>query len=108
MLRVLKIPTNFGVVPQSFCQNQNPVQDQDQDHDITLDFNTRISHIEDIYQILFRSANSFESYCVHSKISRMYSQTDRQADGIFFYLFCLLRHKKNEHSSKGENVFSLM
>ena len=35
--------TKFGIVPQSFCQNQNPVQDQDQDqdHDFTLDFNTR-------------------------------------------------------------------
>ena len=30
----------FGVVPQSLCQNQNPVQDQDQDHDFTF-FNTR-------------------------------------------------------------------
>ena len=41
MLCVLKIPTKFGVVPQSFFQNHNPVQDQDQDHDFTLDFNTR-------------------------------------------------------------------
>ena len=43
MLCVLKIPTKFGVIPQSFFQNQNPVQDedQDQDHDFTLDFNTR-------------------------------------------------------------------
>ena len=43
MLCVLKIPTKFGVVPQSFFQTQNPVQDedQDQDHDFTLDFNTR-------------------------------------------------------------------
>ena len=43
MLCVLKIPTKFSVVPQSFFQNQNPVQDedQDQDHDFTLDFNTR-------------------------------------------------------------------
>ena len=43
MLCVLKIPTKFGVVPQSFFQNQNPVQDegQDQDHDFTLDFHTR-------------------------------------------------------------------
>ena len=42
MLCVLKIPTEFDVVPQSFFQNQNPVQDedQDQDHDFTLDFNT--------------------------------------------------------------------
>ena len=43
MLCVFKIPIKFGVVPQSFFQNQNPVQDedQDQDHDFTLDFNTR-------------------------------------------------------------------
>ena len=41
MLCVLKIPTKFGVVPQSFFQNQNPVQDEDQDHDFTLEFNTR-------------------------------------------------------------------
>ena len=37
MIYILKIPTKFGVVPQSFCRNQNPVQDQDRD----LDFNTR-------------------------------------------------------------------
>ena len=41
MLYIPKLPTKFGVVPQSFCQNQNPVQDQDQDHDSTFDFNTR-------------------------------------------------------------------
>ena len=43
MLCVLKILTKFGVVPQRFCENQNPVQDQDQyqDHDFTLNFNTR-------------------------------------------------------------------
>ena len=39
MLYVLKILTKFAVVPQSFFENQNP--DQDQDHDFTLDFNTR-------------------------------------------------------------------
>ena len=33
------MPTKFGVVPHSFCKNQNPVQDQD--HDFTLVFNTR-------------------------------------------------------------------
>ena len=40
---MLKISTKFGVTAQSFCENQNSVQDQDQDqdHDITLDFNTR-------------------------------------------------------------------
>ena len=31
MLCVLKIPTKFGVVLQSFYENQNPVQDQDHD-----------------------------------------------------------------------------
>ena len=33
----------FGAAPQSFCENENSVQDQnyDQDHDFTLDFNTR-------------------------------------------------------------------
>ena len=38
-----KISTKFGVAPQSFCENQNSVQDQDldQDHNFTLDSNTR-------------------------------------------------------------------
>ena len=31
MLHILKIPTKFGVVPQSSCQNQNPVEDQEHD-----------------------------------------------------------------------------
>ena len=40
---MLKISTEFGVAPQSFCENQNSVQnqDQDQDHNINLDSNTR-------------------------------------------------------------------
>ena len=43
ILHILKISTKFGVAPQSLCENQNSVQDQDldQDHDFTLDFNTR-------------------------------------------------------------------
>ena len=34
--------STFGVALQSFCENQNSVQDQDldQDHDFTVDFNT--------------------------------------------------------------------
>ena len=38
-----KLSTKFGVALQSFCENQNSVQDQDldQDHDFTLNFNTR-------------------------------------------------------------------
>ena len=39
ILYMLKISTKFGVAPQSFCENQNSVQNQD--HDITLDFDTR-------------------------------------------------------------------
>ena len=41
ILHILKISTKFGVAPQGFCENQNSVQDQNQDHDFTLDFNTR-------------------------------------------------------------------
>ena len=45
ILYMQKISTKFGVAPQSFCENQNSVQntDQDRDHDITstLNFNTR-------------------------------------------------------------------
>ena len=33
------MPTKFGVALQSFCESQNSFQDQD--HDFTLDFNTR-------------------------------------------------------------------
>ena len=45
ILYMLKISTQFGVAPQSFCENQNSVQNQhqDQDHDITLDFYTRLT-----------------------------------------------------------------
>ena len=38
---MLKVSIKFGSVPQSFCQNLNPVQDQDQDHNFILEFNTR-------------------------------------------------------------------
>ena len=39
LLYMLKISTKFGVARQSFCENQNSIQDQDQDHDITLVIN---------------------------------------------------------------------
>ena len=45
---------------------------------IGFQYQTYISYIEDIHQILFGSANSFESYCVHSKSPRTYRQMDRQ------------------------------
>ena len=41
ILYMLQISTKYGVAPQSVYENQNSVQNQDQDHDITLDFNTR-------------------------------------------------------------------
>ena len=65
-------------------------------------YQTYISYIEDTHEILFGSANSFESYCVHIKRPCTYRQTDRRK---FFLLVCLLRHTKHEHSSKGENFF---
>ena len=57
-------------------------------------YQTYISDIEDTHQILFGSANSFESYCVHMKNPRTYVRTDRQTnrqtdiqtDGNFFLL----------------------
>ena len=63
-----------------------------------------ISDIEDTHQILFGSANSFESYCVHMKRPRTYVRTDRQTE-ILFCLVWLLIHTKHKHSSKGENFF---
>ena len=70
-------------------------------------YHTYISYVEDTHQILFGSANSFESYCVHTKVHECNDRhTDRQTDGKFvFCLFCLLRHAKHEHSSKGEIFF---
>ena len=38
---MIKISTKFGVAPQRLCEIQNSVQNQDQDHDITVDFNTK-------------------------------------------------------------------
>ena len=71
-------------------------------------YQTYISYMKDTHQILFGSANSFESYCVHIKSPRTYVHPDRQTDRqteIFFGLFCLLRHKNHKHVSKGENFF---
>ena len=91
MLCVLKIPTKFGVVPQSFCQNQSP--DQDQDHEFTLDFYTRPT---------FHTQKTPTKFCldpltpskvivstnrIHVRTARQPDrQTDRQAE-IFFDSF---------------------
>ena len=69
MFHIPKIPTKFGVALQSFCENQNSVQDQDQDHDFTLDFNTR---------------PTFHTYTTPSKLivptARIHARTARQPD----------------------------
>ena len=67
-------------------------------------YQTYISYMEDTHQILFGSANSFKSYCVHMNSPRTYVHPDRQTE-IIFGLFCLLRHKNDEHLSKGDNFF---
>ena len=108
---MLKISTKFGVAPQSFCGNQNSVQnqDQDQDHDITSDFNTRPTFhtwktpTKFCLDPLTPSKVIVSTWKVHVCTSR---QTDRQTDVNFFFgLFSLLRHKNYEHLSKGENFF---
>ena len=53
MLYILKIPTKFGVALQSFCENQNSVHDEDQDHDFSLDF------IPDLHFIHRRHPSNF-------------------------------------------------
>ena len=68
-----------------------------------IQYQTYISYIDDTHQILF--GNSFASYCVHIESTRAKRQTGRQTK-IFLCLFCLLRHTKHEHSSKGEIFFS--
>ena len=50
---------------------------------------TYIPYIEDTHQILFGSANSFESYCVHTKSSRTARQTGGRTDGRKFFLLVL-------------------
>ena len=69
-------------------------------------YQTYISYIEDTHQILFGSANSFESYCVHMKRPRTYIHPDRQTDRQNFFLL-VLSYKtystNHEHLSKGEN-----
>ena len=93
----------FGVAPQSFCENQNSLQDQDRGQDFTLDFNTRPT---------FHTEKTPTKFCwdplTPSKVivstAKFHVQTDRQTD-IFFRLFRLLRDTKHEHSSKEENFF---
>ena len=117
MLYILKILTKFGVALQTFVK-------------IKILFRIRIRIVILLWisipdrhfihrrphQIIFRSANSFKSYCAHSHDPRTYRQTtkhtSRQKDGIFFLLEILssetfrtqcVRHTNHKHSSKEEN-----
>ena len=75
---------------------------------VGFQYQTYISYIENTHQILFGSANSFESNCVPMKSPRTYVQPDIQTDRqteFFFSLFCIRRHTNHEYSSKGENFF---
>ena len=96
ILYIREISTKFGVAPQSFCENQNFVQDQDQDHDITLDFNTKPT---------FHTQNTPTKFCldpltpskvivstwkVHVRTARKPDrQTDRLIDRRNFFLLAL-------------------
>ena len=64
--------------------------------------------MEETHHISIESANSFEIYCIHSQNPCMNVRADRQTDGHFFRLFCVLRHTKHEHSSKRGIFFSIM
>ena len=70
---ILKTSIKFGVAPQSFCENQNSVQSW---FFFGFQYQSYISYIEDTHQNLFRSANSFQNYCVHMKSPLTYRQTD--------------------------------
>ena len=106
MLYILKKPTKFGVALQSFCENPNfgQNQDQDQEHDFTLGLNTRPTFLTQKTPTKFCLNPQSESthVCTARQIDR---QTDKRT---FCCLFCVLRHTKHEHSSKGEFFFSFM
>ena len=109
MLYILKIPTKSGVSLQSLCENQNSVQDLDLDYDFTLDFNTRPTFYTQKTPTKFCSNPLTPSKVIGSTARihvRTYVRTDRQTDGSFFCLFCVLRRTKHEHSSKGEIFFN--
>ena len=83
---MLKISTKFGVAPESFCENQNSVQNQDQDHDITLDFNTRPTWKTPTKFCLDPLTPSKVIVPPRKVHVRTYIQTDRQTDGNCFWL----------------------
>ena len=103
MLYILKISTNFGVISQIFCQNQNPVQDQD--HDFILDFNQD-------YNLFI---NDTHKYCLLTPLKvivstprihvRMYRQIDRRTENVFC-LFWVLSHTKQTFIKRRDFFFN--
>ena len=90
MLYISKIPTKFDVFPQNFCQNQNPVQDQDQNYDFILDFNSRITyHTYKTATKLLLDALTPSKVIVHpdGTHGRTYIQTDSPTGSRFFCSF---------------------
>ena len=95
MLYILKIPTKFGVALRKVFVKIK-ILFRIRIRIMILYIHTYISYIEDTHQILFGSANFFESYCVHSQNPRTYSQTTRQTDRRKFFLLVLCsKHIQN-------------
>ena len=99
ILYLLKISTKFGVAPQSFCENKNSVQSQvqDQDHDITLDFNTRPTFhtwktpTKFCLDPLTPSKVIVSTWKVHVRTARQLDrQTDRQTDRRKLFFACFI------------------
>ena len=73
-------------------------------------YQTYISYIEDTHQILFGSANSFETYCFHMKSPRTYVQPDIQTDRRKFFWLVLSSktYKSWKFVKRREFFFSLV
>ena len=85
ILYMLKISTKFWCRSAKFLWQQKFCSELGSGswYYFGFQYQTYTWYIEDTHQILFVSANSFESYCVHMKSPR---RTDRQTDGNFFVL----------------------
>ena len=92
ILYMLKISTKYGVAAQSFCEKLNFVQNQDQDHDITLNFDTRRTFYtwktltKFCLDPLTPSKVIVSTWKVHVRTAR---QPDRQTDRRKFFFLVL-------------------
>ena len=73
-------------------------------------YQTYISYIEDTHQILFGSANSFKSYCVHMKSPCTYVHPDIQTErrNFFWLVLSSKTYKSCKFVKRREFFFSLM